>query len=241
LWLSVYGGAGFFPDRPKEGVVRKLKTLALVLASAVALGGCTLRDREWGSCAVAGAVVGGTVGGIAGGVTVQNAQGGDEVEDWERGAGIGGGIVGGALLGAILGHAICDPLKEAPPPPPPPAPPPPPPAPKKIAELKSAHFDFNKATLKPEGKSELDRAVEALKADPALKATIGGHTDSVGSDAYNMKLSERRANAARDYIVSQGIDASRITTQGFGESNPVASNDTAEGRAQNRRVEVHAQ
>ena len=222
--------------------MRKLKTLALVLASVVALGGCTLREREWGSCAVAGAVVGGTVGGIAGGVTVQNAQGGDEVEDWERGAGIGGGIVGGALLGAVLGHAICDPMKEAPAPPPPPPPPPPAAAaPKKIAELKSAHFDFNKATLKPEGKSELDRAVEALKADPALKAEVDGHTDSVGSEAYNMKLSERRANAARDYIVSQGIDASRITTQGFGKSKPIASNDTAEGRAQNRRVEVLAQ
>jgi len=222
--------------------VRKLKTLAVVLASVVALGGCALRDREWGTCAVAGAVVGAAIGGTAGGVIVQNAQGGDEVTDAERGAGIGGGIVGGALIGGLLGHAICDPLKEAPAQPPPPPPPPPPPAaPKKIAELKSAHFDFNKATIKPEGKSELDHAVAALKADPALKAEIDGHTDSVGSDAYNMKLSERRANAARDYLVSQGIDASRITTQGFGESKPIASNDTEEGRAQNRRVEVLAQ
>ena len=108
--------------------MRKLKTLAVVLASVVALAGCGLRDRKWGTCAVAGAVVGAAIGGTAGGVTVQNAQGGDEVEDWERGVGIGGGIVGGALLGAILGHAICDPLKEAPAQPPPP-PPPPPPAP----------------------------------------------------------------------------------------------------------------
>ena len=223
--------------------MRKLKTLAVVLASVVALAGCGLRDRKWGTCAVAGAVVGAALGGTAGGVTVNNAQGGDKVESWERGLGIGGGIVGGALLGAILGHAICDPLKEAPAQPPPPPPPPPPAAaaPKKIAELKSAHFDFNKAILKPEGKSELDHAAEALKAEPALKATIEGHTDSVGSDAYNMKLSERRANAARDYLVSQGIDAGRITTQGFGESKPVASNDTEEGRAQNRRVEVLAQ
>jgi outer membrane protein OmpA-like peptidoglycan-associated protein len=222
--------------------VRKLKTLAVVLASVVALGGCALRDREWGTCAVAGAVVGAAIGGTAGGVIVQNAQGGDEVTDAERGAGIGGGIVGGALIGGLLGHAICDPLKEAPAQPPPPPPPPPPPAPAtKIAELKSAHFDFNKATIKPEGKSELDHAVAALKANPALKAEIDGHTDSVGSDAYNMKLSERRANAARDYLVSQGIDASRITTQGFGESKPIASNDTEEGRAQNRRVEVLAQ
>jgi OOP family OmpA-OmpF porin len=109
------------------------------------------------------------------------------------------------------------------------------------AELKSAHFDFNKATLKPEGKTALEAAVKALKDEPALKATITGHTDSVGSDSYNLKLSERRANAARDYLVSQGIDASRITTQGLGESKPIASNDTAEGRAENRRVEVNAQ
>lgn len=221
--------------------MRKLKTLAVVLASVVALGGCALRDREWGTCAVAGAVVGAAIGGTAGGVIVQNAQGGDDVTDAERGAGIGGGIVGGALLGALLGHSICDPMKEPPPPPPPPPAPAPPPAPKKIAELKAAHFDFNKATLKPEGKSVLDGAAQTLKDEPALKATIEGHTDSVGSDAYNLKLSERRANAARDYLVSQGVDASRITTMGLGESKPIASNDTAEGRAQNRRVEVLAQ
>jgi OmpA-OmpF porin, OOP family len=123
----------------------------------------------------------------------------------------------------------------------PPPPPPPPPAPRKIAELKSAHFDFNKATLKPEGKVALDAAVQALKAEPNLKANIAGHTDNVGSEAYNLKLSERRANAARDYLVSQGIDAGRITTEGFGKTKPIASNDTAEGRAQNRRVEVTAQ
>jgi OOP family OmpA-OmpF porin len=221
--------------------MRKLKTLSVVLAAAVALGGCALRDREWGRCAVMGAVVGAAVGGIAGGVTVQNAQGGDDVSDTERLYGIGGGILGGALVGAILGHAICDPVKPAPAPPPPPPPAPPPAAPKKIAELKSAHFDFDRATLKPDGRTELDNAVKALRDDPALKARITGHTDSVGSEDYNQRLSERRANAARDYIVSQGIDASRITTEGLGESQPVASNDTEEGRAQNRRVEVHAQ
>lgn len=222
--------------------MRKLKTPAVVLASVVALGGCALRDREWGTCSVAGAVVGATVGGIAGGVTVQNAQGGDDVSDTERLYGIGGGVLGGALLGALLGHAICDPVKPAPAPPPPPPPAAAAPAPpKKIAELKSAHFDFDRATLKPDGRAELDNAVRALKEDPALKATITGHTDSVGSEDYNQKLSERRANAARDYLVSQGIDASRITAEGLGETKPIASNDTAEGRAQNRRVEVYAQ
>jgi OOP family OmpA-OmpF porin len=68
--------------------------------------------------------------------------------------------------------------------------------------------------------------------------TISGHTDSVGSEAYNMKLGQRRADTVKDYLVSKGVPASKITTKSFGESQPVASNKTAEGRAKNRRAEV---
>jgi OOP family OmpA-OmpF porin len=74
-----------------------------------------------------------------------------------------------------------------------------------------------------------------------MRVSIEGHTDSIGTDAYNQKLSERRARTVRDHMVGQGIAADRITTRGFGESKPIASNETAEGRAQNRRVEIFAE
>jgi OOP family OmpA-OmpF porin len=114
------------------------------------------------------------------------------------------------------------------------------PAPTKIVTLEGAHFDFNKATLKPEGKKRLDVAVKAMKDQPALHVTIEGHTDSIGSDAYNQKLSERRAEAAKAYIVSEGGDGKRIATEGFGKTRPIADNKTEEGRAKNRRVDLLA-
>ena len=134
-------------------------------------------------------------------------------------------------------------MEEAPPPPPPPAvaaPPPPPAKGTKIATVGAANFDFDKATIKPSGRDVLDGAVKTLRDNPSLHVVVEGHTDSIGSDAYNQKLSERRAKAVRDYLVREGIDASRITTRGYGKSRPVASNDTAEGRAQNRRAEIIA-
>jgi len=85
----------------------------------------------------------------------------------------------------------------------------------------------------------LDNAVRVLKANSTLKIEIHGHTDSVGSDAYNQRLSERRAQAVKDRLVSKGIDADRLATRGLGKSDPVASNATPEGRAQNRRVEFN--
>jgi OOP family OmpA-OmpF porin len=215
--------------------MRHLRTVAAGLLVVFLATGCALRERKWGGCAIAGGIAGAAIGGVTGGVAVNNAQ--DDPTNAERGAGIGGGIAAGGLIGALLGHAICDPEKEAPPPPPPP----PPPAPKKpepIVTLHGANFDFNKATLKPSGKQALDQAVVVMKGKPDLKVSVEGHTDSIGPDAYNLKLSERRAAAARDYLVTQGIDPSRITTRGFGESKPIASNDTEEGRAENRRVEV---
>jgi len=131
---------------------------------------------------------------------------------------------------------------EAAPPPPPPvaqaAPPPPPPAKKKIV-LRSVHFDFDKATLKPEAKPILDEAVQVLKHEGSVDIIVEGHTDSIGTEEYNLGLSRRRAATVRTYLVEHGVAASRITAEGMGESKPVASNDTADGRAQNRRVELH--
>ena len=150
----------------------------------------------------------------------------------------------------------CDGVPVPPPPPPPvvekapepakvveaPKPPPPPPAPvpvtEKITYNADALFDFDKAVLKPEGKAKLDDLVEKL-SHVTLEVIIAvGHTDSIGSDAYNQKLSVRRAEAVKAYLVGKGIEKNRVYTEGKGEKQPVADNKTAEGRAKNRRVEI---
>jgi OOP family OmpA-OmpF porin len=98
-------------------------------------------------------------------------------------------------------------------------------------------FDFDKAVVKPQYRSEVERAASFLAAHPGSTAVVEGHTDSRGSDEYNQRLSERRAAAVRDYLITQfGIDSSRVSAVGYGESRPIATNDTDAGRAQNRRV-----
>lgn len=132
-------------------------------------------------------------------------------------------------------NALPEPaVEEAPPPPPPP----PPPTVKKKIILRGVNFDFNKATIRPDARPVLDRAVATLREEGGIAVIAEGHTDSIGSDEYNRELSERRAQAVRDYMVDGGVAPSRITFEGQGESRPVASNDTADGRAQNRRVEL---
>ncbi|WP_353154064.1 outer membrane protein OmpA [Herminiimonas fonticola] len=108
----------------------------------------------------------------------------------------------------------------------------------KVTFAADAFFDFDKAVLKADGKAKLDDLASKLK-DLNLEVIIAvGHTDSVGSDAYNQKLSIRRAEAVKGYLVGKGIDAKRVYTEGKGEKQPVATNKTAAGRAQNRRVEI---
>ncbi|HZR79857.1 MAG TPA: OmpA family protein [Candidatus Binatia bacterium] len=123
---------------------------------------------------------------------------------------------------------------------PPPPPPPPPPAPiaKKKLVLRGVNFDFDKATLQPAGVPILQEAAKILNNNPGVSVEVQGYTDSIGTDAYNLRLSQRRANTVKGFLVKQGVSSSRLTTKGYGESNPVASNETAEGRAQNRRVEL---
>jgi OOP family OmpA-OmpF porin len=103
--------------------------------------------------------------------------------------------------------------------------------------LYDVFFDFNKATLKPESDSVLDKVAAMLKTDASIKADVEGHTDSVGSDDYNLKLSDARAASVRNWLVRHGIDAARLTSKGYGKSRPVADNGTDAGRARNRRVE----
>jgi OOP family OmpA-OmpF porin len=129
----------------------------------------------------------------------------------------------------------------APPPPPKPAPPaPPPPAPKVIDKLTlQVLFDVDKSTITEAGQKELQKAVAFVKKYPGAKIEVDGHTDSTGADAYNQKLSERRAAAVKDYLIKEaGVDSSKITAVGYGKTKPVADNKTAAGRAKNRRVEI---
>ena len=99
-------------------------------------------------------------------------------------------------------------------------------------------YDFDKATLKPEGKATLDKLASDLNKIKLEVIIAVGNTDSVGTDAYNMALGQRRAQSVKAYLVSKGVDQSRIYTESKGKSNPVASNATAEGRAKNRRTDI---
>ena len=127
----------------------------------------------------------------------------------------------------------------APAPAPMPAPAPAPvPVSEKVSFAAEALFDFDKSVVKPEGKAALDDLLNKLQGMNTEVMVTVGHTDSVGSDAYNQKLSLRRAEAVKAYIVSKGIETSRVYTEGKGETQPVAENNSAEGRAKNRRVTV---
>ena len=113
-----------------------------------------------------------------------------------------------------------------------------PPAASKVTYAADAFFDFDKYVLKPEGKAKLDDLVGKVKGVNLEVIIAVGHTDSIGTEAYNQKLSVRRAEAVKAYLVSKGIEKNRVYTEGKGEKQPVADNKTAEGRAKNRRVEI---
>lgn len=201
------------------------KTLAaLVALGTIATSGCaSMSNKERG--AVIGAGAGAAVGGVIGNQTGSTA----------RGA-IIGAAVGGAA-GAIIGHQMDQQAKELD---------------QSIAGAKVERvgegievtfdsgllFDFDSDRIKPEAAKNLQELAKSLNKFGNSNLMIVGHTDSQGEDAYNMALSVRRANAASAYLQSQGVPASRISTAGRGESEPVASNDTDAGRQQNRRVEV---
>lgn len=102
--------------------------------------------------------------------------------------------------------------------------------------LEGVKFELNSATLTPDSRTRLDRVARSLREWPAVQVEVAGFTDSSGAAAYNRKLSDRRANAVRKYLVDQGVSASNLVARGYGEDNPIADNGTAEGRARNRRV-----
>jgi OOP family OmpA-OmpF porin len=166
-----------------------------------------------------------------------------------------------ALLLAAIFAAGCATQQEAPKPAPEPAPKPAPapaptpapvptpevkptpaPKPKPVAEkvtfAADVLFDFDKSVVKPDGKSKLDDLAGKIRGINLEVVIAIGHADSIGSDAYNQKLSVRRAESVKAYLVSKGIEPNRVYTEGKGEKQPVADNKTKEGRAKNRRVEI---
>ncbi len=229
--------------------IRRVGGSVIALALIAAMSGCAARadrgafncDRRVGAGTLGGALTGALIGGGLGGGIVATS-GETERQGKDYATGIGVGVVGGALIGGLFGHCAFDELEHeeiVPPPPPPPAPKPAPPPTRRKIVLRGVNFDFDKATIRPDAQSILEEAAQILKDEPAIDVSVDGHTDAIGTDAYNQRLSERRAQAVREYLVRLGISPSRLRTRGFGESEPVASNDTEEGRAQNRRVELN--
>jgi len=213
-----------------------MKRILIVGLVAVFTAGCgATRTATLPQCALAGAATGLVTGGAVGGLE----GGGFDFNDSVTGAGIGVGA------GALLGLAVCAmiPLEEeeevveviAPEPEPLTAPAQ---VYKKKIVLRGSNFAFDSANLSPAAQDLLREDVAELIEDTALKIRIEGYTDSIGSEAYNLSLSEKRANSVKGYLVGEGIAADRILTIGFGEQYPVTSNETEEGRAKNRRAEI---
>lgn len=241
--------------RPGRAGVRSFggRIVVLGLATATGLSGCAATqryvDKPWGKGTWIPALVCGAAG-AGTGVGIQYATRGenkvitssgtmtikDDPAYWQ-GALIG--AAAGSVLCALAGHYFFDPEVEVPTPPPPPAPTPtPPPKVAKRIVLRGITFDFNQSRIRPDSRPVLDEAVDVLREHPSVSVAIEGHTDSIGSEASNQALSVRRAEAVFRYLVNSGIAPDRLTVEGFGESNPVATNETAAGRAQNRRVEL---
>jgi len=226
-------GCGFFPL--KRRTMKKLNQVALLFAAAALSGGASAQ-----------------VTAADGGNRIDNWANGDRTLVWMNGtreycwrdANWTPATAAKGCDGALVVQAPAPapaPAVSAPAPAPvvaPPPPPPPPPAATKVTYAADAFFDFDKAVLKPEGKAKLDDLVDKVKSINLEVIIAVGHTDSVGTDTYNQKLSVRRAEAVKAYLVSKGIEKNRVYTEGKGEKQPVADNKTAEGRAKNRRVEI---
>ena len=114
-------------------------------------------------------------------------------------------------------------------------------APGAFPDLGTVHFDTDKATLTPEGQATLDKAADAMKSNPGTHMRLEGYTDSTGTDPHNQSLSQQRAYTVANYLKGKGIDGNRLTGDGFAASNPVDTNSTAAGKADNRRVELFSQ
>lgn len=200
--------------------MRRLIPILAILSVLALLAGCASMSRTQKGAAIGGAA------GAATGAAVS--------KDNTKGAIIGGAI--GAVAGAIIGNYLDNQAKE-------------------LEQVQGAEvvregdelkvtfaekilFDFDSSALKAASQAQLDQVAGVLAKYPETNIVVKGHTDAKGSDEYNQRLSERRASAVMNYLEDQGVGSSRITARGYGESMPVASNDTEAGRAENRRVEL---
>jgi OOP family OmpA-OmpF porin len=230
--------------------MKKLNKVALLIASTAVLAGC-------GTMTTGGGAAPGRIVAANGGTVVDNWQNGTGQYVWRNGtnelcwrnANWTPATAAVGCDGALVRPVAAAPAPAVAPPPPPravvpapaPAPAPaapPPPAATKVTYAADAFFDFDKAVLKPEGRAKLDDLVGKIQGINLEVIIAVGHTDSVGTDAYNQRLSVRRAEAVKAYLVSRGIERNRVYTEGKGEKQPVADNRTSEGRAKNRRVEI---
>jgi len=203
------------------------KAVPLIIASTFLTGCAGVQKSDWPTCAAVGGVGGAALGAI-------------ESSAWAG----GGAVVGAGMAAAYCWvHGADDQqvavveetvvVEE-------------PVAPEPVAEAVRVEldvkFDFDKAQVKPESMGDIQSLADFMKQYPQTTTVVEGHTDSVGTDAYNQKLSERRANAVREVLVNQyGVGGTRVNAVGYGESRPVADNATEEGRAINRRVEAEVE
>lgn len=213
--------------------------MVLPLIATLALGGCATTPQDGTEGETSSTATGAILGGIIGGIIANNT--GDRSSTRTAVGVLGGAAVGGAIGNAmdkkeekirqisaerdVKGMEVDRLRKDL----------------LRVSVSSEASFAFDRADIKPEFKPALDKVAAVLRDDPNVRITIIGFTDSIGSEEYNQRLSERRAKATADYLVSRGVSASQILSRGLGESEPRASNATAEGRAQNRRVEIYLQ
>jgi outer membrane protein OmpA-like peptidoglycan-associated protein len=200
------------------------KAVPLILASTLLTGCAGLQKSDWPTCAAVGGVGGAALGAI-------------ESSTWAG----GGALVGAGMAAAycwvhgaeeqmaVVEEVVVEEVMVAEP------------AEAVRVEL-DVKFDFDKAQVKEESYGDIKALADFMKQYPQTSTVVEGHTDSVGSDAYNQGLSERRAGAVRDVLVNQyGVEAGRVEAVGYGESRPVADNATSDGRAINRRVEAEVE
>ncbi|HEX9442967.1 MAG TPA: OmpA family protein [Candidatus Binatia bacterium] len=214
--------------------MEKARWLALGIAMTFLASGCA----QWTAMTRQDKIIVSTIGCAAAGAGI-GAAAGSGGHASGRGAVIGG--LTSALICGTLAYFMTEEGRPAPAPAPQARPTPPPPAAaarERTIVLDNVLFDFDKTAIKPDGAKILDRLIVFLKDNSDKRVDLEGHTDSVGTEKYNQALSERRAASVKEYLTKRGVDASRITTRGFGLTKPIADNKTAEGRAKNRRVEI---
>ncbi len=207
-----------------------LRTAVPVIFMTTVLAGCAgVQKQDWPTCAAVGGVGGAALGAIESSVYA----------GW-------GAVIGGGMAAAycwVHGEdgqqtlAVVETVEPAPMPEPEPEP-----VAEPVRVELDVKFDFDRAEVRSESYSDIQNLADFMKQYPQTSTVVEGHTDSVGTDAYNQRLSERRANAVRDVLVNQyGVEGNRVNSVGYGESRPVADNATEEGRAINRRVEAEVE